>query len=681
MASQIHSLHMTRNYQKCLCDRCGRVFQPTGSRQSWCSRCRTIRCRTCGTQFQTSRHKAQAGTALYCSRACLYAGRDYRTERNCVQCGAKFISRSTKKTVCDQCCTVACQVCGRTRRVKPYQVSSARYCSRKCKHRGESSFVFTKRHIAFIERNYPYKMSLKEIAEKLGAPQSCVERTIYNKLDLPRCPSKLRGERTGMRLLLWTKDRVIEEVSKLHRQGKANSAWVQKNYQTLHTAAVNRFGSWRAAVEAAGIDYDDVNLYARRRTWTSEDIIAEVRRMAAEGISLRASHARDHHAAVFNAARREPSLGSWQAAVEAAGFDYTEIRGEPYGSPYRGADGHEYPSKVEGKVGERLHELMSRGVLVDVKRQARVKTSRAWRCDFVVEFSDGVQIWLEVDGLGSARSDGEYEDHPKIQYYRRTGRAFAVVRTPGQAERVVRDGARGKITSSRDSPRKIIQLGENRYTDEELIQEVRRVGRSLGRAPTTPEFIASGRVTVCTVRRRIGWDEALMQAGFLPRRSASKEILLGELQRVVSELGRAPSRAEFDTRSSFKAATIATRFGGWVAAVRAAGAEPVYEGYVWSEERVINEITSLNKRLARLNVQHLKADGQLSLYYAAQRFFGTWKAALKAAGLDPRSRVVGWCRRFDACVKCGTTESPHASKGRCVQCYYEYGCGPRKRPR
>ena len=28
-----------------------------------------------------------------------------------------------------------------------------------------------------------------------------------------------------------------------------------------------------------------------------------------------------------------------------------------------------------------------------------------------------------------------------------------------------------------------------------------------------------------------------------------------------------------------------------------------------------------------------------------------------------------WSRKFEACVKCGQADSPHASKGRCLRCY------------
>lgn len=659
---------VTRKYQARECERCERLFWPTGSRQGWCLRCRTIQCRTCRTKFVATPSRIHAGTAIYCSRPCMFAGRDFRSDRECTKCGNRFISHSARKVVCDQCCTVACAVCGTTRRVKPYYVNSARYCSYKCRDRAQSSFVFTKQNLAFIKQNYPFKMSAKQIAEKLGAPPSAVERFIATKLDLPPCPIGLRNQRSGKARRVWTKYRVIQEVKDLHRRKEANSAFVQQNHPSLHTAACNRFGSWRAAVEAAGIDYKDVNLYSARRTWTREDIVVEIQRMEAQGVSLRASDARDHNADVFNAARREPSLRTWGEAVDAAGFDYTEICEAPYGSRYQGTDGYIYRSRVEGLVGDRLRVLESRGLLSDLKRQVQVAKGRGWRCDFVVQPTNGERpIWIEVDGLGSARSGSEYDEHPKIQHYRRIGLAFAIVRTPAQAERVVRDGLRGMLTSGRDSPRKIIELGENRHTDDDIIEEMCRIGKFFGRAPTTAEFNARASMTSQTVSRRIGWNAALMRAGYLPRRGVPKEVVLGELGRVVSELGRAPTRAEFTALSSYNAATLTAHFSGWAAAMRAVGVEPVYEGHVWSKERVINEIVSLNKRLPRLTREHL--NGEFAVYYAAQRLFGSWKLAIEAAGIEPRSRMGGWSRRFDACIKCRTTNNRHASGGQCVRCY------------
>lgn len=565
---------------------------------------------------------------------------------------------------CETCCTITCVHCGASKRVKPYSVRTARYCSRVCKSKAESSFIFTKDAIDFIRSNFPFELSTKRIASELRAPLSSVTRMIA-KLDLEACPTSLRNARSGQSRLVWTKERIIRDIKALHRMGQANSAAVQRTQGALHVSACAHFGSWGAAVEAAGIPYAEVNLYASRRTWDCEQIIAEIHRMHAAGLSLRAGDARYHHAAVFNAARREPSLGSWEAAIAAAGFDYNSIRGGLYGSVYHGTDGYRYNSRVEGLVGERLHDLEVREVIARVNRQVRVTRGRAWRCDFVVETTDGQQLWIEVDGLGSARKDPNYE--AKIEHYRTRRMNYVIVRTPGQAEQAIRNGRRGKITTDRDSPRKITELGENRYTDEELVDEVRRVCKRLKRTPTCAEFSALARVTISTVRRRIGWNETLIKLGYRPTRAAPRALLLQDLRRVISEYGHTPTMVEFNERSQYKATVLSARFGSWTAALRAAGSPPTHER--WTDERIIRTLRLLDANLPRMTLGALASSGYRSLCHVVQRRFGGLARALAAAGIDAHERMVGWSRRHDACVTCGSSDRPHTSRGRCARCY------------
>ncbi len=247
-ADLVRSQQVTRKRQSRECENCNRRFLPMGSRQNWCPRCRTVECRTCRMKFRASPSKIQSGTVVYCSRPCLYAGREFRTGRMCTGCGSEFISRSGRRTVCDACCTVSCEVCGAKRRVKPSKVASARFCGGVCKAKAESSFVFSKQDIVLIKQNYPLKMSAKQLAEELGAPVLAVRRTI-SKLDLPACPITLRNERSGESRLLWTKERVASRVVKLYEQGEANSALAQQRHRPVYMAALHRFGSWRAAVE------------------------------------------------------------------------------------------------------------------------------------------------------------------------------------------------------------------------------------------------------------------------------------------------------------------------------------------------------------------------------------------------------------------------------------------------
>ena len=77
----------------------------------------------------------------------------------------------------------------------------------------------------------------------------------------------------------------------------------------LYASAVKYFGSWKAAVEGAGFDYDQI-VY---RPLTADGVIAEIRALAKAGIPLRASD----HRRLANSSRHH--FGSWKKAVDAAG--------------------------------------------------------------------------------------------------------------------------------------------------------------------------------------------------------------------------------------------------------------------------------------------------------------------------------------------------------------------------
>lgn len=73
----------------------------------------------------------------------------------------------------------------------------------------------------------------------------------------------------------WNSARVLEEIKERQRTGVtlANS----KIPSALRSASQRVFGSWRAAVEAAGLDYDAICLL---RTWTDEELHAWIRGVA-----------------------------------------------------------------------------------------------------------------------------------------------------------------------------------------------------------------------------------------------------------------------------------------------------------------------------------------------------------------------------------------------------------------
>ncbi len=118
----------------------------------------------------------------------------------------------------------------------------------------------------------------------------------------------------GRRWPQWTQVSVVEAI--LIRQHKGQSLrWtdVARDAPRLAHAAWNCFGSWFGAIEAAGIDSATVRHY--RPPYTREEIIEHLRRRAkANQPFLRPSHHPDRFA---RAARR--LFGSWADALAAAG--------------------------------------------------------------------------------------------------------------------------------------------------------------------------------------------------------------------------------------------------------------------------------------------------------------------------------------------------------------------------
>lgn len=123
----------------------------------------------------------------------------------------------------------------------------------------------------------------------------------------------------------WNKELIGAEILHLHASGEDLSyGEMQRNNLALLRAAGRYFGSWKNAIEYAGLDYDEIRRY---RTWTNDRIIEAIRKYAALGADLSWRHVcLELDPPLAAAAIRANRFGSWQCALEAAGLDYEEIR-------------------------------------------------------------------------------------------------------------------------------------------------------------------------------------------------------------------------------------------------------------------------------------------------------------------------------------------------------------------
>jgi hypothetical protein len=126
--------------------------------------------------------------------------------------------------------------------------------------------------------------------------------------------------------MVWDKPTILASLKKLHKQGADLSYnGLAKKQQSLVSAAAYHFGSYRLAVEKAGIDYAEV---VRRPRWTKAAIIKQIKDAKRAGKELHWSaitKRRDELGKAAFASLQPRLFGSWDRALHAAGLDADDI--------------------------------------------------------------------------------------------------------------------------------------------------------------------------------------------------------------------------------------------------------------------------------------------------------------------------------------------------------------------
>jgi hypothetical protein len=180
-------------------------------------------------------------------------------------------------------------------------------------------------------------------------------------------------------------------------------------------------------------------------------------------------------------------------------------------------------------------------------------------------------------------------------------------------------------------------------------------GRRATRHATTGEFLDNGIPHRNTIVRHFGsWNAALEAAGLPTRRWGAerwwtREEAIVLLQRDAKRRGRPPTRREWD-KARFtqpSANTVGNLFGSWNAALEAAGLPTREAGYAgrlsrrrWTREEIILLLQQDADRLGRppLYLEWDKPSKKRPSGSTVQSRFGSWNAALEAAGLRTRNR-------------------------------------------
>lgn len=115
----------------------------------------------------------------------------------------------------------------------------------------------------------------------------------------------------------WNENEVIQELRMIP---KLSPGYVRDHFPGLYGAAIRLFGGWKAAVRAAGIDYDKILSRKEHGFWTKERVIEAIQQLPEKHSSV----VRRKDLSLYSAAIR--LFGSWDGALKESGLNYDSIR-------------------------------------------------------------------------------------------------------------------------------------------------------------------------------------------------------------------------------------------------------------------------------------------------------------------------------------------------------------------
>ena len=195
-----------------------------------------------------------------------------------------------------------------------------------------------------------------------------------------------------------------------------------------------------------------------------------------------------------------------------------------------------------------------------------------------------------------------------------------------------------------------------RYSDEQILDQLRGCAERLGRSPTMREFAADEETTAHpqTVIEHFGsWNAAKRAAGLVPRRFATREELLGLLRDLGDRLGRVPTARDIDANRSWMPSKSLYwhTFGSLSTALKEAG----FDVPTTDEERLERALAQgleLADRLGRLPkfadwAAERRADPRLMTEWQVYRMFEARRGAWSTFQFLLRERLLAAGRDVD----------------------------------
>lgn len=123
----------------------------------------------------------------------------------------------------------------------------------------------------------------------------------------------------------WTKSKCIEEIKRLGEEGFDLSPGNTCKYQgSLYTKSLQLIGSWKEAIELAGLDYSSIRKKKQNGYWTKDKIIKEVKNLYKQDEDLSPTSITKINNGLYQCAIKV--FGSWKNTLEFCNIDYSQIK-------------------------------------------------------------------------------------------------------------------------------------------------------------------------------------------------------------------------------------------------------------------------------------------------------------------------------------------------------------------
>jgi hypothetical protein len=188
-----------------------------------------------------------------------------------------------------------------------------------------------------------------------------------------------------------------------------------------------------------------------------------------------------------------------------------------------------------------------------------------------------------------------------------------------------------------------------RYSDEQILAELRASAERLGRSPTMREFAADPKTRLhpqTVIEHFRTWNAAKRAAGLVPRRFATRDELLQVLRGLGEELGRTPTARDIDERRGRMPSKSLYwhTFGSFTSALREAG----FDVAVGEErlERAVEQGVTLARGVGRLPkfadwaAARRAAEGSMLTEWQVYRMFDSRRGAWATFQFLIRQRLL-----------------------------------------